>query len=105
MSVLALAAWRRSELPQLPMPCSTWKRSRSVMRRSDSKLAPYLNNHISRQAKIITCIARISQQKPERTSHQARQPLSILAWHDRLVPNKVGRVAGIHRVALRLSAL
>ena len=36
------------------------ERSRSEMRRSDSKLAPYLNNHISRQAKIITCIARIS---------------------------------------------
>ena len=36
---------------------------------SNGKLTPYLNNHIPRQAEVITRIVRISQQEPERTSH------------------------------------
>src|SRR6516162_4923892 len=54
--------------------------------------------------KILNCLARVTQQECEYALHQTRQPLAILAWHDRLAPDKIGHVRGIHRVTLRLSA-
>ena len=56
----------------------------------DSELTPYLNNHVPWKTEIFDRLARIAQQEREGALHQARQPLAILAWRNRLTSDELG---------------